>query len=84
MAIAFDPESIDRYDWTHTHMDYDPHGQWVEYEEYENIKSLLHDIESDADPAGTHRELRLAQDTIKALEARVAELEEQLKGEGNG
>lgn len=50
-----------------------------------HVLSLLHDVSTEADPAGTLRELRLAQDTVKAQELLIQELRaeiEVLRGEG--
>jgi hypothetical protein len=85
--MSFDPEKVQRYDFCPgSKYDCDPGctaemsqaegGEYVRFEDYAQLKTLLHDVSTEADPAGTLRELRQAQDTIKALEARIAELEE--------
>ena len=43
-----------------------------------HVLSTLHDVASEADPAGTLRELRQAQETIRALEIENAELKARL------
>lgn len=41
----------------------------------EHIRDYIHNIEANADPAGTVRELMVAKDTCRSLEKRVLELE---------
>jgi hypothetical protein len=43
----------------------------------EQLRQYIHDLETNADPAGTIRELTIARDTIRQLSARIAELENQ-------
>lgn len=43
-------------------------GEFVLASDFDKLKSYLHDVASEVDPAGTLRELRLAQDAVKALE----------------
>lgn len=43
-----------------------------------HVLSLLHDVSTEADPAGTLRELRLTQDTVRALEIENGELKAEI------
>jgi CII-binding regulator of phage lambda lysogenization HflD len=43
----------------------------------ESLRVYIHALETDCDPAGTIRELVIARDALKAMEARVAELEQE-------
>lgn len=84
--MSFDPKKVQRYDMVWKGRDYmqyqdldeSEHGDWVRAEDYDKLLSLLHDVSSEADPAGTLRELRLAQDTIKAQEKLIDELKLEL------
>jgi len=69
--MSFDPEKVKRY-WpdNNGNMEEDTYheGGYVRHEDYAQLKAILHDVATEADPAGTVRELRLAQDTIRAQE----------------
>lgn|GEM_PF-4884814 len=41
----------------------------------QHIRDYIHNLETNADPAGTVRELMVAKDTCRSLEKRVLELE---------
>lgn len=82
--MSFDPEKVARWRWMENedgdfYMERWSQGDWVKHEDYKKLLTLLHDVSSEADPAGTLRELRLAQDTIKALENENAELKAQIE-----
>lgn len=88
LAMSFDPEKVARWRWMENedgdfYMERWSQGDWVKHEDYKKLLTLLHDVSSEADPAGTLRELRLAQDTIRAQEKLIEELKaeiERLKG----
>lgn len=49
-------------------------GRWVSYADYAQLLSLLHDVSTEADPAGTLAELRLLQEAYAAQERVIEEL----------
>lgn len=67
MSEPFNPETVKRY-VIESRGQGDPGAVLVAARDYDKLLALLHDVSTDADPAGTIRELRLAQDTCKALE----------------
>lgn len=82
--MSFDPEKVERWNCYERGGPYSD-GEWVSAKDFDQLKSLLHDVSTEADPAGTLRELRLAQDTVKAQELLIQELRaeiEVLRGEG--
>lgn len=73
--MSFDPESVRRFvprDWTDgkggSAMRPALKGSYVFYDDYESLLSLLHEVSTDADPAGTVRENIALKETVKALE----------------
>lgn len=48
------------------------------------LLSLLHEVSTDADPAGTVRELAVAKETIKAQELLIQELRAEIERLRNG
>lgn len=82
--MSFDPEKVRRYT-ANGFGEEDNYGNYVEYSDYAQLLSLLHDVSSEADPSGTLRELRQARETVKAQEVLIQELRaeiERLKGWG--
>jgi len=81
--MSFDPEKVKRY-WpdNNGNMEEDTYheGGYVRHEDYAQLKAILHDVATEADPAGTVRELRLAQDTIRAQEVLIQELRAETRG----
>lgn len=86
MSEPFDPEKVDRYSFDDNcagccgcGLGETAEGDYVLYEDYDQLKALLHDVATEADPAGTLRDLRLAQDTIKAQEVLIEELRAEIE-----
>jgi hypothetical protein len=82
MSETFDPERVDRWDARDEHVSGD--GEFVLYEDYQKLMVLLHDVATEADPAGTLRENIVLKETVKALETENEELKaeiERLKGD---
>lgn len=92
MSEPFDPEKVDRYSFDDNcagccgcGLGETAEGDYVLYEDYDQLKTLLHDVSTDADPAGTLREKVMLQDKVAAQEVLIQELRqeiERLKGDG--
>jgi hypothetical protein len=85
--MSFDPENVTRYGHGEFSYIFGPRkdGYYVSYDDYAQLLSLLHEVSTDADPAGTVRELAVARETIKAQEVLIQELRaevKKLRGEG--
>jgi hypothetical protein len=72
--MNFDPETVKRY-VIESRGQGDPGAVLVAARDYDKLLTLLHDVSTEADPAGTVRENRMLQDKVAAQEIRIAELE---------
>jgi hypothetical protein len=84
--MSFDPEKVQRFvprDWIDgkggSAMRPALKGSYVFYDDYESLLSLLHEVSTDADPAGTVRELAVAKETIAAQEKLIEQLRKDLE-----
>ena len=75
--MSFDPEKVQPWDARDEHVSGD--GEFVLYDDYAQLMTLLHDVSTDADPAGTVRENRMLQDKVAAQEVLIQELRAEMK-----